>query len=68
MVADVDPRRAAEAPIARVDGIGVQVLLGVSRLPAARQKALFETWLDAIRRGSEASLSIAATEGLSLAR
>jgi AcrR family transcriptional regulator len=68
VAADVDPQRAAEALIALVDGIGVQVVLGVGRLPAARQKALFETWLDAIRRGSAPSLSLAATEGLGLAR
>jgi AcrR family transcriptional regulator len=63
----VDPRQAAEALIALVDGIGVQVVLGVAHMPAARQKALFDRWLDAVRRG-EAAPSLAAPEELRLAR
>jgi hypothetical protein len=63
----VDPRQAAEALIALVDGIGVQVVLGVAHMPAARQKALFDRWLDAVRRG-EAAPSLAAPEEFRLAR
>jgi AcrR family transcriptional regulator len=54
VAAEVDPRRAAEALIALVDGIGVQVVLGVSRLPGPRQKALFDQWLEAVRKGDGA--------------
>lgn len=50
---DVDPsvniRHAAESLVALVDGIGMQVLLGVGRIPAARQKAMFDLWLDTVR-------------------
>ena len=49
---EVDPREAAEALIALVDGIGVQVLLGVGRISPKRQRAMFDLWLDAIREGS----------------
>jgi len=48
---DVDPRQAAESLIALVDGIGVQVLLGVGRIPPARQRAMFDLWLETLRRG-----------------
>jgi AcrR family transcriptional regulator len=46
---DVDPGRAAQDLVLLVDGIGVQVLLGVGRIPPARQKALFDLWLDTVR-------------------
>jgi AcrR family transcriptional regulator len=49
VAAHVRPREAAEALIALVDGIGVQVVLGVSRLSAARQRALFDAWLETVR-------------------
>ncbi|HEY0647928.1 TetR/AcrR family transcriptional regulator [Phenylobacterium sp.] len=49
---DVDPREAAESLIALVDGIGVQVLLGVGRIPPARQRAMFDLWLETLRSGS----------------
>jgi AcrR family transcriptional regulator len=68
VAADVDPRRAAEALIALVDGIGVQVVLGVSRLSAARQRALFDQWLEAVRRGGEPDQAVAAADALRLAR
>ncbi|UTP38209.1 TetR family transcriptional regulator [Phenylobacterium sp. LH3H17] len=55
---EVDPRQAAEALIALVDGIGVQVLLGVGRISPKRQRAMFDLWLDAIRAGSGGSTSI----------
>ncbi|HSV02648.1 MAG TPA: TetR family transcriptional regulator C-terminal domain-containing protein [Phenylobacterium sp.] len=48
---EVDAREAAEALIALVDGIGVQVVLGVSRISAARQRAMFDAWLDKVRSG-----------------
>ena len=47
----VDPREAAESLVALVDGIGVQVLLGVSRIPPARQRAMFDLWLETLRTG-----------------
>jgi AcrR family transcriptional regulator len=55
---DVDPAvdidHAAGSLVALVDGIGVQVLLGVARIPAARQRAMFDLWLDTVRtRGAE---------------
>jgi AcrR family transcriptional regulator len=47
----VDPRQAAQDLVLLVDGIGVQVLLGVGRISAARQKALFDRWLETVRSG-----------------
>ena len=44
----VNPRETAESLIALVDGIGVQVVLGVSRISAARQRAMFDAWLDTV--------------------
>lgn len=54
VAAHVDVRDAAQNLVLLVDGIGVQVLLGVGRIPAARQRALFDLWLGAIRTGSGA--------------
>ncbi|MBX3485167.1 TetR family transcriptional regulator C-terminal domain-containing protein [Phenylobacterium sp.] len=46
----VDPGRAAQDLVLLIDGIGVAVLLGVGgRIPPARQKALFDLWLDTVR-------------------
>jgi AcrR family transcriptional regulator len=51
---DVDVRLAAQGLVALVDGIGVQVLLGVGRIPAARQRAMFDLWLESLSvRGGE---------------
>jgi AcrR family transcriptional regulator len=51
---DVDIQHAAGSLVALVDGIGVQVLLGVGRIPAARQRAMFDMWLDTVRtRGGD---------------
>jgi AcrR family transcriptional regulator len=50
VAADVDPAAAAQALIALVDGIGVQVVLGVSRISAARQREMFDAWLETIRK------------------
>jgi AcrR family transcriptional regulator len=53
----VNPREAAESLIALVDGIGVQVVLGVSRISAARQRAMFDAWLATVappKRGARA--------------
>jgi AcrR family transcriptional regulator len=41
----VSPRQAAWSLIALIDGIGVQVVLGLGRLSAARQRAMFDAWL-----------------------
>ena len=49
VAADVDPQHAAQSLVALVDGIGVQVLLGVGRIPPARQRAMFDLWLDTLR-------------------
>jgi AcrR family transcriptional regulator len=45
----VDIRKAAEALVVLVDGIGVEVTLGVQNIPPARQKAMFELWLETVR-------------------
>jgi hypothetical protein len=51
----VDVRHAADGLVALVDGIGVDVLLGVRRIPPARQRAMFDLWLDTLRtRGLDA--------------
>jgi AcrR family transcriptional regulator len=49
VAADVDVQHAAQSLVALVDGIGVQVLLGVGRIPPARQRAMFDLWLDTLR-------------------
>lgn len=49
VAAAVDAREAAESLIALVDGIGVQVMLGVTRIPPARQRAMFDLWLGTLR-------------------
>ena len=51
----VDVRQAAESLVALVDGIGVQVLLGVGRISPARQRAMFDLWLDTVRNGVKPS-------------
>ena len=45
----VNIAQAADALVALVDGIGVEVLLGVQRIPAARQRAMFDLWLETVR-------------------
>jgi len=47
----VNVQRAAESLVALVDGIGVQVLLGVGRIPPPRQRAMFDLWLETVRSG-----------------
>ena len=49
VAADVDVQHAAQSLVALVDGIGVQVLLGVGRIPPARQRAMFDLWLETLR-------------------
>lgn len=51
----VDPHEAAQSLIALVDGIGVQVLLNTGRIPPARQRAMFDLWLDTVRTTPTAS-------------
>jgi AcrR family transcriptional regulator len=48
--AHVDVRLAAQGLVALVDGVGVQVLLGVGRIPAARQRELLNLWLEGLQR------------------
>ena len=43
--ATFDADLAAQELVAVVDGIGVQVLLGSSRIAAARQREIIETWI-----------------------
>jgi AcrR family transcriptional regulator len=45
----VNVHHAAESLVALVDGIGVQVLLGVGRISAPRQRAMFDLWLETVR-------------------
>lgn len=47
----VNVKHAAASLVALVDGIGVQVLLGVGRIPPSRQRAMFDRWLDTVRTG-----------------
>ena len=50
----VNVQHAAASLVALVDGIGVQVLLGVGRIPPARQRAMFDRWLDTVCSGGVA--------------
>ena len=43
---DFDPDLAAQELVALIDGIGVQVLLGVGRLSAARQWRIIDSWIE----------------------
>jgi AcrR family transcriptional regulator len=52
---DVQVQHAAESLVALVDGIGVQVLLGVGRIPPARQRAMFDLWLETVCLGGGAA-------------
>jgi AcrR family transcriptional regulator len=65
VAAGVNIAQAADALVALVDGIGVEVLLGVQRIPAARQRAMFDLWLETVRSkpigGDEAAVKPAAT-------
>lgn len=45
---DVDVQHAAQSLVALIDGIGVQVLLGVGRIPPARQRAMIDLWLETL--------------------
>lgn len=48
VAADVDVQHAAQSLVALIDGIGVQVLLGVGRIPPARQRAMIDLWLETL--------------------
>ncbi len=51
---DVEVQHAAQSLVAPIDGIGVQVLLGVGRIPPARQRAMIDLWLETLgRRGGD---------------
>lgn len=59
---DVDIQHAAQSLVALTDGIGVQVLLGVSRIPPARQRAMVDLWLETLKdRGGVMELASSAT-------
>jgi AcrR family transcriptional regulator len=49
--ATFDAELAAEELVALIDGIGVQVLLGASRIPAARQREMVDAWLATLEAG-----------------
>ncbi len=49
VAAQLRPAEVAQDLVLLIDGIGVQVLLGVGRISPTRQKALFNLWLDAVR-------------------
>ena len=58
---DVDIQHAAQSLVALTDGIGVQVLMGVSRIPPARQRAMVDLWLETLKdRGGAMELAPAA--------
>jgi hypothetical protein len=61
----VNIAQAAEALVALIDGIGVEVLLGVQHIPAARQRAMFELWLDTVRSNPIATKKAAAAKPVS---
>jgi AcrR family transcriptional regulator len=46
-----DAELAAQELIMVVDGIGVQVLLGAGRIPAARQREIIDTWIETMAAG-----------------
>jgi len=48
---DVNVQQAAQSLVALIDGIGVQVLLGVGRIPPARQREMFDQWLATLAAG-----------------
>jgi AcrR family transcriptional regulator len=51
MPSDFDADLAAQELIALIDGIAVQVLLGVGKIPAARQREMIETRLAVMTQG-----------------
>ena len=48
---DFDPDMAAQELVALVDGIAVQVVLGLGRIPAARQRDMVDTWIESMLAG-----------------
>jgi AcrR family transcriptional regulator len=51
MPSDFDADLAAQELIALIDGIAVQVLLGVGKIPAARQREMIETRIAVMTQG-----------------
>ena len=51
MPANFDPELAAQELVALIDGIGVQVLLGSGKIPAARQREIIDSWIEATAAG-----------------
>ena len=52
MPSDFDADLAAQELIAVIDGIAVQVLLGVGKIPAARQREMIETRIAVMAAGA----------------
>lgn len=48
---EFDADLAAQELVALVDGIGVQVVLGAGRIPAARQRDMVDTWIESMLEG-----------------
>jgi AcrR family transcriptional regulator len=48
---EFDADLAAQELVALVDGIGVQVVLGAGKIPAARQRDMVDTWIESMLAG-----------------
>jgi AcrR family transcriptional regulator len=48
---DFDADLAAQELVALVDGIAVQVVLGMGRIPATRQRDIIDTWIESMIAG-----------------
>jgi AcrR family transcriptional regulator len=48
---DFDPELAAQELVALIDGIGVQVLLGIGRIPVVRQWQIIDAWIEIMAEG-----------------
>jgi len=46
-----DAELAAQELVALIDGIGVQVLLGIGRIPVARQWQIIDAWIEIMAEG-----------------
>lgn len=58
-----DPDLAAQELVALTDGIGVQVVLGAGRIPAARQREMVDTWIESMVEGRAGRTTKAARTG-----
>jgi AcrR family transcriptional regulator len=48
---DFDADLAAQELVALIDGIAVQVVLGMGRIPSARQRDIVDTWIESMLAG-----------------